>query len=136
MQKDATPAVYTNRLSIHRICLSIRLGCEPEERKTPQPVEVDITFFFPSLTEASLKDTGEFVCYDKISHMVSNACGQREFRLIEFLGTEIHRMVRVAVAPEIKISVTVTKCNLPVEFVRGGASYSYSDLPPFAWVTP
>lgn len=116
--------------------LLVRLGCEKEERKTPQPIEVDIKLFYPALTGASLSDKGDFACYDKISHLVKTLCEKKEFRLVEYLGTEIYRKIRPTLNKEIKILVKVTKCNLPVQFVLGGASFSYTDLPPFSWIIP
>jgi len=129
-------AVYTSCLTISKMRLAVKLGYEKEERRARQPVEVDIQFFFPTLIEASFKDKGDFICYDKISHLVEKLCTKKEFRLIEFLGTEIYRAVRAVTAPEIKIAVKPTKCQVPIEFILGGASYAYSDLPPFSWVAP
>lgn len=131
-----TPHSYTSCLSINRIRLSARLGCEKEERATPQCVEVDVKLYYPALPVASMKDKGDFACYDKLSRSIQKLCDEKEFRLIEFLGHEIYRKVRKDVPEEIKIQVKITKCSLPVSFVLGGASFSYSDLPPFSWVIP
>lgn len=114
----------------------MHLGCEKEERVTLQPVEIDLTFFFPEPPEASVKDSGIFACYDKISQSVRALCEKREFRLIEYLGMEIYRIVRGQVTPDICIAVKATKCSLPVAFILGGASFSHCDLPPFSWVAP
>jgi FolB domain-containing protein len=136
-QSNTTPdsgLVYTNCLTINKIRLSVKLGCEKEERKNPQAVDVDIKFFFPALTTANLKDKGEFLCYDKISNKIKDVCEKREFRLIEYLGTEIYHMIRKDINPDIKIVTKVTKIGLPVAFILGGASFLYTDLPPFSWV--
>lgn len=127
---------YNNCLTINRLRLTVHLGYENGERKTPQPVEVDIKLFFPELTEASINDDGNFSCYDKISHVIKKLCDEKEFRLIEYLGKEIYNAIRPTVDNEVKIMVKITKCGLPVSFVLGGASFSYTDLPPFSWVVP
>ncbi len=131
-QKNA----YNNCLSINRIRLSVRLGCEKQERATPQSVEVGVKLYYTALTSASLKDKGDFACYDKISRLIQELCEKDEFRLIEHLGYEIYRKIRGSLAQEIRIWVKVTKCGLPVGFVLGGASFSYTDLPPHSWVVP
>ncbi len=136
MPKKITKHSYNNCLAVNKIHLSVRLGCEKEERKTPQAVEVDIKLFYPSLTKASKTDQDDFACYDKISRLVWKLCEKKEFRLIEYLGAEIYRTIRPTVAKEVKILVKITKCNLPVSFVLGGASFTYSDLPPFSWIVP
>lgn len=116
--------------------LSVRLGCEKEERRTPQSVEVDIRLYYPVLSTASLKDEGDFACYDKISRLVLDLCSKKEFRLVEYLCTEIYHKIRPTLEKNIRIFVKITKCSLPVGFVLGGASFSYTDLPPGAWVIP
>lgn len=131
-----TNQVYTNCLRIHRIRLGVRLGYSAEERLQQQPVEVDVSFFFPALGEPSHKDEGDFICYDKISRALEAACKEREFRLIEYLAMELYHIIRQRVADEVRISIRLTKCQIPVAFVQGGASFTYSDLPPFSWVPP
>src|SRR5580693_9115958 len=102
---------YNNCLTINKMRLSVRLGCEKEERKTPQSVEVDIKLFYPDLTSASKSDEGDFACYDKISRLVQALCEKKEFRLVEYLGAEIYRKIRPTLGKDIKILVKVTKCG-------------------------
>lgn len=127
---------YTNCLRVHRIALAVRLGFGKEERVTPQPVEVDVSFFFPAVTEASKSDNGDFICYDKLSHAFKDLCADREFKLIEFLCMELYQVARKAAPPEVKITLRLTKCEVPVEFIHGGASFTYTDIPPFSWTPP
>lgn len=127
---------YNNYLTINKIRLIVKLGYEKEERTTPQPIEIDIKLYFPDLSDVNRKDDGDFICYDKMSHLIKDLCDSKEFRLIEYLGTEIYNVIRPTVANEIKIKVKITKCILPVSFIMGGASFSYTDLPPGSWVIP
>ncbi|HEU5047872.1 MAG TPA: dihydroneopterin aldolase [Rickettsiales bacterium] len=127
---------YTSCLSINKMRLSVRLGYEKEERALAQSVDVDIKLYYPGLTEACRSDDGDYSCYDKLSRKIQQLCESKEFRLIEYLCTEIYNTARGELAQDIKIRVTVTKCGLPVGFVLGGASFSHTDLPPFSWVVP
>ena len=133
---QAAPQSYSSVLRVNRIRLAVRLGCEKEERAQVQHVEVDLAFFFPALGEPSLADKGDFICYDKISHALQAMCQNKEFRLIEYLCMQMYDVLRARVPQEVKIALRLTKCQIPVAFVLGGASFSYTDLPPFSWAPP
>lgn len=130
------PPSYSSALTINRLRLSVHLGCEKEERVTPQPVEVSIRFYYPAIPAPALRDEGEYECYDKISASIRRMCANKEFRLIEFLCMQVYEVARKAVKKDVKIWVSLTKCNLPVPEVLNGASYLYTDLPPGAWTVP
>lgn len=132
---QAAPS-YNNVLRVNRIRLGTRLGCEKEERAQAQHVEVDLAFYAPALAEPSLADKGDFICYDKISNALEAECKQNEYRLIEYLCLQLFNTVRSMTPQEVKIALRVTKCQIPVSFVLGGASFSYTDLPPFSWIPP
>jgi FolB domain-containing protein len=133
---QVAPQSYNNVLRVNRIRLSVRLGYEKEERVQAQHVEVDLAFFFPSLTEPNLSDKGDFICYDIISHALKTMCESKEFHLIEYLCMQMYEMLRARVTPEVKIALKLTKCQVPIPFVLAGASFSYSDVPPFSWTPP
>jgi FolB domain-containing protein len=133
--------VYASSLRINRLQLAVHLGVESAERVHSQAVEIDLTFYFPQPLPGTLKDGGQYLCYDQISHAIKALCEGREFQLLEYLGTEIYccvhdMLAQKALTKDIKIGLGVTKCNLPIDFVHGGASYRFSDLPPFSWVPP
>ncbi len=130
------PVSYNNVLRVNRIRLGVRLGCEKEERAQIQHVEVDLAFYTPDLAEPSFADKGDFICYDKISNALEAMCRGREFRLIEYLCVQLFDKVRGMTPNGVRIALKVTKCQIPVPFVLGGASFSYTDLPPFSWTPP
>lgn len=137
VNKDsATPTAYTSCLRVDRIRLAVRLGVGEEERSQPQDVEVDIVYYFPELTEASLRDGADFVCYDKLSYALRDMCEGREFKLIEYLALQMFAIARKAAPQEVKISLKLHKCRILVPFVLGGSSFAYTDLPPFSWTLP
>lgn len=114
----------------------MRLGVGDEERLRPQVVEVDVSFFFPRMPAASQTDEGDFVCYGEISHSLKEQMEPRSFRLIEYLGAECFKLVRAQTPEDVKITLRLTKCEVPVSFVVGDASFTLTDLPPFAWTPP
>lgn len=127
---------YPVALRVSRVALSVRLGCGEDERAKPQAVEVDVDFYFPSVTQASLTDEGDFICYGKLSEAFAAYCEQKEFKLIEFLGLELYNVARGHAPSEVKIALKLTKCKVPVNIILGGASFSYTDLPPNAFIPP
>jgi FolB domain-containing protein len=129
-------ASYNNVLRLNAVRLGVRLGCEKEERAQLQHVQVDVAFFAPALSAPAIEDKGDFICYDKVSQALEAMCKDKEFRLIEYLCKEMYDKVRHMTPEEVKISLRVTKCQIPVPFVLGGASFAYTDLPPFSWTPP
>lgn len=129
-------AVFTSYLRASRIRFAVRLGWTEEERALPQPVEVDFTCFFPSLIPATLHDKGDFICYDEVSRMMSEHCKGREFRLIEYLAKELFDIVRRHAPPEVKLTLRLSKCEVPSVVAMSSASFTLSDVPPFSWTPP
>lgn len=130
------PVAYTSCVRVSRVRLDVHLGFGDEERSVKQAIEVDVAFYFPALTEASYTDKGDFVCYDKISRAFKQLCEERQFNLIEYLGKELYNVARSSTPPEVKITLRLNKCKILLPFVLGGASFSYTDLPPFSWTPP
>lgn len=131
---------YPSILTINRLRLSVNLGAGVAEREKPQPLEVDLRFYFPDPPACTADDSrDDFICYDQICQAILDFTGKDEFRLIEYLGTQIHAVVRKdllrqagAQAEAIKVWVKLHKCVPPVPYMLGGAEYIYSDLPPEA----
>lgn len=132
----SSAAIYPVCLRVERIHLQLRLGVGEEERAVAQPVEVSMAFYFPAVTGVSHTDQGDFVCYDKISRMLKERFERGEFRLIEYVGMEMYREVRKDVPSEVKMTLSFHKCQVLLPFVKGGASFTYTDLPPFSWTPP
>lgn len=131
---------YPACLTINRLRLSVHLGCYEDEREKPQPVEVDIRFYFPALPPSCTDDSDrDFICYDKVHNLLIEKTAQQDYRLIEFLAHEIHALVRKHIlAPlkargrGIKVWVRLNKPMAPVPYMLGGASFVFSNLPPGA----
>lgn len=120
---------YPCHLDLHRLHLAARLGCEAAERVTPQTVEVDVRFYFTDLPDCAYTDGDDFICYDAIAGVIQGVVAAKEYRLIEHLGYSIYNALRAAQREDVKIWLRVHKVQIPVPFVLGGASFTYTDLP-------
>jgi 7,8-dihydroneopterin aldolase/epimerase/oxygenase len=117
-----------SRLTLADLRLSVRLGCEPEERLRPQPVDITIEAEFLRVPRACESDElEETVCYDKISRALQSYCENKEFRLIEKLGLELFRIAKEIAGPEISLTLHAKKVQPPVENLRGGAIFSITE---------
>lgn len=114
-------------LRLDRLRASARLGWEDEERRTPQPVTIDVALRFPSLPEAAdtddLKDTAD---YGAIAAHLSALCGVGEYRLLEHLCRVAYDAVRTMAPPNAAVEVTVTKRPL-LAGLEGGAAFTIAD---------
>lgn len=129
---------YPATLAIHQLRLSVHLGVGKAEREKPQPVDLNAHFYFQSLPQCALDDEAEqFICYDTISQALSAYVQGKEFRFIEYLCMDLHRVIRHHLDEQLTesfsrfvgLSVQIHKCAAPVPFMLGGASFTFSDLP-------
>lgn len=134
--KFMTEQAYPCALAINRLKAEVRLGVSAEERAAPQEVEIDVRFYLPSPPAAATDDDGKYICYHSLGQKIHALCAQREYRLIEYLAHEIYRLLRGKVPEEVKLWVKLRKLHLPLSYMEGGASYSFTDLPAPAWVVP
>ena len=127
---------YASFLSINKLVQKVRLGISKEERSIPQEISLDLRLYLPNALSSFNDDNGEYVCYNNISEKVVALCKAKEYRLIEFLGLEIYRMIRTETKSEIKIWLTLNKTKILLDYVEGGTSFTYTDLPYGSWVAP
>lgn len=116
-------------LSLNGLRCRVRLGWEAQERLQPQWVSFDIGLSFASFPEGCVSDRLEgTVGYDSISRWITELCQGSEFRLIEKLGYEAHRMLRARLPESARIEVKVTKERPPIENLEHGASFVIRDV--------
>jgi FolB domain-containing protein len=131
-----TVSAYHSILTINTLRLSVRLGIDAPEREKPQPVEVDVRFYFDQSPECALDDTAQnFICYDQICSTILNYATQGEFRFLEYLTMQLHAVIRHDLkrqvgngSENVKVWIRLLKCVPPVPYMIGGAEYVYSDL--------
>jgi FolB domain-containing protein len=127
---------YASVLSLNALSVKVSLGVTQEERSRPQDVRIDVRFYLPAAPAAATDDEAKYICYHGIGEKVKALCARKPYRLIEYLTHEIYRLLRGAVPRQVKIGITLTKPVIGLASARGGASYTYTDLPPAAWVAP
>ncbi|HSW69186.1 MAG TPA: dihydroneopterin aldolase [Gammaproteobacteria bacterium] len=105
--------------------LSVNLGWPKGERKKSQIVMLDVTIHFSKIplgcTTDQLEDT---YCYDALIKTIKNNVTGRDFRLLEHLGFELHRIVTENLPPDCKISIKLTK-RPAILNLTGGVTFCY-----------
>jgi len=123
-------AEYYTTLTINKLLVMVKLGTTEEEREVPQPVEIDITFFFPNLPDECMRDTSEpSLCYKDISDNVQDFAEKNEFKLIEYFAYQVFLFLRNFIPEKVGVLTKVTKCNPPVDAIQEGCTVVHSDLP-------
>ncbi len=116
-------------LQLEKIQLDVHLGVTDEERSIPQQVFIFLTIFFPTIPQACINDALEdTVCYHRLCTAIQDYCAGKSFKLIEYLGYQLFTLIRPIIPETAKIHITVEKCNPPIEYLRGSAIFTYSDL--------
>ena len=109
--------------------LSVRLGCGAEERALPQPVDLDVSVRFAEPPAACASDDlGDTVCYADLIEAARGFVANREFKLVEHLAHELHRVLRPLVPPKADLWLRVTKLHPPVPDLLGGVSFALGDF--------
>jgi dihydroneopterin aldolase len=112
-------------LTIRGIALPIRLGCLPDERANPQPVEIDVTIRFETPPRGMVTDRLEdTVSYEALVDSIKEVVSDREFSLIEHLASEVFNSLRKTVKPEDELRVTVRKVSPPIPEITKGAEFT------------
>ncbi len=129
---------YFSALSIRQLRLGVHLGVSEQERIRPQSVEMDARFYFDELPDCAVDDeTESFICYDVICNQLLDYVAGKEFRFVEYLALDLHRVIRGHLDEKlgdekssgVKVWISLLKCNPQVPYMIGGAAYAYSDLP-------
>lgn len=106
----------------------VRLGCEPEERRYPQPVQVSLQLDFDSpLDGAESDDLQGAVDYVELANILKFVAEQKEYRLIEHLNLCLFQKVAACVSSKkIKavLRLETRKVRVPVENFRDGVVFT------------
>lgn len=108
----------------------MRLGCQAEERAHPQSVRVSIEIRFPRAPRGSVTDRlSDTLCYARLSELVTQVAQEREYQLVERLGTDILAATRRFVEERAEVVVEIHKVHPPVPGLLGGVVYRAGDFP-------
>lgn len=114
-------------LKLNGLELSVNLGWPKGERKKSQIITLDVFISFPTTplgcTTDRLEDT---FCYDDLIQSIKNGVAERDFRLLEHLGYEIHRIVSDNFPPDFRVQISVTK-KPAILNLTDGVTFCYGD---------
>lgn len=131
-------AHYAHRITVNRLQVPAHIGFYTGERAKPQPVEICFRLYFPQAPACTRDDEGEFIDYGGLCKVLTDFIATREFKLVEFMGSELFRVLRTHLdgrgAADVKLWLRLNKISAPVPGLIGGASFTVSDLPAGATV--
>lgn len=124
---------YAYMVQVNRLQIGVNLGFYTAERAKPQPVEISFRLYFPEIPPYGIDDHADFLDYAVVCKAVEDFVTAKPFKLIEFMGMEVHRHLRAFLdargLSHIKVWVQLNKIAAPVPGLTGGASFVHSDLP-------
>lgn len=118
-------------LTVEKVRLEVHLGWTADERKTVQPIEVDIAIRFENAPLACETDELDHtLCYQKIVNALLSLTQNNSFRLIESMSQIFFQEVRKLLPPQTGLWIKVHKLLPPIKEVKGGATFSFGDWNP------
>ena len=119
--------LMTSTLLIRGLELSVYLGWPEDERQAPQTVYLDIEIGFKDAPKACLTDNlDDTFCYAILINHLKETISTKKFRLIEYLGHEIHQFIQSQLSTFSRVTVRITK-HPEIPGLTGGVCFSYGD---------
>lgn len=113
------------RINLNGLELQVNLGWPQGERKKTQIVTLDVSIGFATeplgCTTDQLADT---YCYDALIKVIKNNLDGQNFRLLEYLGYEIHRIITENLPPACAVYIKLTK-KPAILNLTGGVTFCY-----------
>jgi dihydroneopterin aldolase len=129
---------YANMITVNRLQAHAHIGFYTGERAKPQPVEICFRLYFPEASPCTFNDEADFFDYGQLCKVLTDFIATRDFKLIEFMGSELFRHLRAHLdergGQTIKLWLRLNKIAAPVPGLIGGASFTSCDLPADATV--
>ncbi len=124
---------YAHMLSVNSLQVPAHIGFYNGERAKPQPIEVCFRLYFPQAPTCTLDDEADFFDYGQLCKLLSDFIASREFKLVEFMASELHRHLRRELdsrgGEHIKLWLRLNKVAAPVPGLTGGACFTHCDIP-------
>jgi dihydroneopterin aldolase len=116
------------QMRIENYVIHARLGCEPEERRYPQPVHVTLQLDFDSPLDGAESDNLEgAVDYVELANILKFVAEQKEYRLVEHLNLCLFQNIAAYISSRnIKavLRLETRKVRVPVENFRDGVVFT------------
>lgn len=99
----------SDRLSLNDVEVDCRIGIHPEERATPQPLRVSLTFSVDTRRAAQEENLAYSVDYARVAGEVAFVLQQGQFHLIETAAEVISRSVLSGIEHIDELELTLVK---------------------------
>ncbi len=115
-------------LKVHALRLEVRLGCTPDERSRPQPVEWNLELSWKNLPMACESDElSDTICYDELTQKIASVCAANEFKLLEHLAYRALQAIRPQLKSLARVRVAVRKLHPPISTPNDGTSFEIAE---------
>lgn len=117
-------------LTIQSLRLWVSLGCSPEERSNPQPVDIGIKMTFSKEPLGCKSDQlDDVICYQTVVDEVTKIVQVQSFHLIECLARTVFDIVANYLhqkrQSEIVLEIAIAKTHHPVVNVHEPVIFTY-----------
>ncbi len=115
-------------LEINQLTLPILIGVEQEERVIRQDISFYISINFENMPKScKTDDISDAICYANFVEKIEEFCLNKEFHLIEHLGSSLHQYLKTALlSTNDKLYLKVCKTP-PIEKVLGNCCFIIED---------
>ncbi len=115
------------QMNLNGLELTVNLGWPQGERKKTQIVTLNVSILFAAPPAGCVTDElADTDCYDALIKTIKKGIQDRDFRLIEHLGHEIHGMIKNHLPHDCKIHISLTKKPAIVD-LTGGVTFCYGE---------
>lgn len=115
----------TARITLNGLTLSVHLGWPHNERKKEQLIVLDVFIDFTKPPLGCVTDQlTDTYCYAALISAIEKEIKERDFRLIEHLGYEIHRIITDYLPSDCNVWINLTK-KPAIGNLTGGVTFSY-----------
>jgi len=131
---------YAYCLSLKRLSLMAHIGFYEQERNELQEIEVSFRLYFEEAIACNHDDSAAFFNYGVLADHLRSVAISQKFNLIEYMSMAMFRHLRAEIdamgGEKARLWLELDKIHAPVPGLKGGASFTYSDLPADATFIP
>ncbi len=115
--------------SLNNLVIPIYLGVIKEERKRQQKISITFKIFQQADKNFCYNDnSNEYICYAKLAEIIERFCQENEFKLLEYLCVQIHKLIKSEIGISTPLYVAVEKLDPKIPSSQCTAKCEFSDL--------
>jgi len=117
--------------SLYNLTVSLNLGVTHEERNKPQKIRITFKIYQSTDSECyNNDDSKKYICYAALATKVKSYCSSKEFKLLEYLGHQIYKLIKSNIPINCPVYVMVEKLDPKIKKSECIAKCEYSDFNP------